>query len=234
MKEPCVYVVDDEGDLIWSVERSLCRAGYRVQTASSGSQALQLMCQRRPDVVVLDVIMPDVDGFEVCRRMRADPLLSNVPIIFLTTRDELEARIEGFSLGGDDYMAKPFDLRELQWRIHALLRRGQWTAPPTRLQVGALSLDAATDTAQVAGQTVSLTAVECRLLHYLLGRAGEVISNEQLLQRVWGQYPGTGNPGLVRIHVQNLRLKIEPTPRQPVYIKTVSRHGYTIPLPETG
>ena len=233
MKAACVYVVDDEEDLTWSVDRGLRRAGYGVQTASNGLQALQLMRRRRPDVVVLDIIMPDMDGFEVCRRMRADPLLSNVPIIFLTTRGEIEAKKEGFDLGGDDYMTKPFDLRELHWRIQVLLRRGRPPPPPARLQVGALSVDAEMGNAQVAGQTVSLTVVECKLLHYLLGHAGEVISSERLLQRVWGRYPGTGNPGLVRVHIQNLRLKIEPDPRQPVYIKTVPRHGYTVPLPES-
>jgi DNA-binding response OmpR family regulator len=147
----------------------------------------------------------------------------------LTAKGKIEDKIEGFEAGADDYLTKPFDLRELELRVRALLRRSLPTeAPKIPLQVGPLSLDPRTFELRVEGKVLLLTPVEFELLYYLMSHAGEVISTERLLREVWEYPPGTGDPNLVRAHIKNLRAKIEPSPDNPIYIKTVSRHGYLI------
>jgi len=233
----CIYVVDDERDLTWSLEKSLSHEGHEVVAANDGLEALRLMHRRRPDLVVLDVVMPQMDGIEVCRHMRSDPVLSTVPILFLTVKEDLGDKVKGFEAGGDDYLTKPFDLRELKSRVKALLRRSRGerpfaptaAAPPIRLTVGSLSLDLRTFKVSAGDKTALLTPMEFDLLYHLMSHAGEVFSSQRLLQEVLGYPPGTGNPALVRWHIRKLREKIEPSPSNPIYILTVPRHGYTIP-----
>jgi len=154
------------------------------------------------------------------------------PILFLTARSKIEDKIEGFEAGADDYLTKPFDLRELELRVRALLRRSMPSeAPKTLLEIGPLSLDPRTFKLGVDGKVLLLTPVEFELLYYLMKHAGEVISTERLLQEVWEYPPGTGDPNLVRAHIKNLRSKIEPSPSNPTYIRTISRHGYIISEP---
>jgi len=224
----CIYVVDDERDLTWSLEKSLSYEGHEVVAANNGLEALRLMHRQRPDLVVLDVVMPQMDGIEVCRRMRSDTVLSAVPILFLTVKGALKDKVEGFEAGCDDYLTKPFDLRELKSRVRALLRRSRAIAP-TRLTVGSLSLDFRTFKVSAGDKTALLTPTEFDLLHHLMSHAGEVFSSKKLLREVLGYPPGTGDPALVRWHIRNLREKIEPSPSNPIYILTVLRHGYTIP-----
>ena len=224
-----ILVVDDDRDVAGTIERTLQRRDHEVVVAHSGVQALQLIQEQCPDLVVLDIMMPRMDGLEVCERIRTLPNVATVPILFLTARGKIEDKIEGFEAGADDYLTKPFDLRELELRVRALLRRSLPTeAPKAPLEVGLLSLDPRTFRLDVDGNILLLTPVEFELLYYLMKHAGEVISTERLLQEVWEYPPGTGDPNLVRAHIKNIRSKIEPKPNNPTYIKTISRHGYVI------
>ncbi|MFQ5811786.1 MAG: response regulator transcription factor [Anaerolineae bacterium] len=225
----CILVVDDDQDVAGTVERTLRRKDHEVVVAYSGAQALQLIQNQHPDLVVLDIMMPRMDGIEVCQHIRALPNVASVPILFLTAKGKIEDKIEGFEAGADDYLTKPFDLRELELRVKALLRRSLPTeAPKAPLEVGSLSLDPRTFELSVEDEVLLLTPVEFELFYYLMRHAGEVISTERLLQEVWEYPPGTGDPNLVRAHIRNIRAKIEPSPSNPIYIQTISRHGYTV------
>ena len=227
----CICVVDDERDVAWAVEQGLGRRGHQVVVAHSGQQALELMRRRRPDLIILDIIMPGMDGLEVCERLRTDPTLAAVPILFLTAKGEVQDRIKGFEAGGDDYLSKPFDLHELYLRVEALLRRSRPTSAeerPSTLVVGPLSLDLRTFVLRVEGKTVRLTPMEFDVMLCLMSHPGEVFSSERLLQEVWAYPAGTGDPATVRWHIKNLRAKIEPDPTKPTYIQTVPRYGYTV------
>jgi DNA-binding response OmpR family regulator len=225
----CILVVDDDRDVAGTIERTLRRRDHEVSVAYSGAQALQLIQSQCPDLVVLDIMMPRMDGIEVCHRIRSLPNVATVPILFLTAKGKIEDKIEGFEAGADDYLTKPFDLRELELRVRALLRRSLPSeAPKVPLRVGDLSLDPRTFKLSVNGDVLLLTPVEFELLYYLMEHAGEVISTERLLREVWEYPPGTGDPNLVRAHIKNLRSKIEPTPTNPTYIRTISRHGYVV------
>lgn len=224
-----ILVVDDEEvirDIIW---RKLEPEGYDVLTARDGEEALQLALEWHPDLAILDVIMPKMDGLDLCRRMRENPHLSRLPVVFLTSRESIDDRIRGFEAGADDYLPKPFDLRELSLRIRALLRRAQ----PERdergvIHLGALALNTRTFVITAGEAESLLTPVEHQLMQHLMLHAGEVFSSERLLQEVWGYPSGAGSSDLVRAHVRNIRAKIEPDPANPIYLLTVSRHGYTV------
>lgn len=223
-----ILVVDDEEAVAKSIERAL-RREYNVTLAYSGVEALKTARRVRPDMIVLDIRMPGMDGFEVCRRLRQDPLLSDVPILFLTALAQVEARIEGFEVGADDYLIKPFDLRELLLRIKAVLRRVNHE-PETEerhvIQLGDLHLNCKSYEVMTRDQQVHLTPVEFDLLYHLMSHPGEIFTSDRLLQEVWDYPSDTGSPDLVRMHIKNLRAKIEPDPRNPTFIKTVPRHGY--------
>jgi DNA-binding response OmpR family regulator len=229
-------LADDERDLVWALQHTLSDEGYEVFTAHDGVEALATARDHRPDLVILDVVMPRLDGLQVCRRLRRDPTLAAVPVLFLTVRSAIEDRVSGLNEGGDDYLVKPFDLRELKARIEALLRRGRSVQqrgqepeqPRSALVVGPLALDLQTYQVRVQEKTVQLTPAEFDLLYFLVVHPGEVFSSQQLLQQVWGYSPETAGPGLVRWHMKNLRTKIEPDPVNPTYIRTVPHHGYIL------
>ena len=229
-----ILLVDNEQDLVWAVQHSLSDEGYEVLTAYDGVEALAIAQRHRPDLVILDIIMPRLDGLQVCRKLRRDPTLAAVPILFLTVRSAIEDRIKGLDEGGDDYLVKPFDLEELKARVRALLRRARATpegGPGAEgqgplLVAGPLTLDLHTCQVHVGSETAQLTPTEFDLLHHLMTHPAEVFSSQQLLQQVWGYPPRVGDPGTVRWHIKNLRTKIEPDPDQPVYIRTVPHHGY--------
>jgi len=226
-----VLVVDDDVDVAKTIENAL-RRNHTVFLAYSGVQGIQQARQIKPDVVILDIIMPGMDGFEVCRRMRDDPLMADTPILFLTARGRAEDRIEGFKVGADDYITKPFSLQELDLRIQAILRRVQ--GPSERrpladvLKVGDLTLDSKAFEVETPDRKVLLTPIEFELLYHFMTHPGEVFSTHRLLQEVWDYPSETGSPDLVRMHIRNLRAKIEPNPKNPTYIVTVSRHGYCL------
>jgi DNA-binding response OmpR family regulator len=229
-----ILLVDDEQDLVWALRHSLSDEGHEVLTAYDGVEALAIARRHRPDLAILDIVMPRLDGLQVCRRLRRDPTLAAMPILFLTQRSAIEDRIKGLDEGGDDYLVKPFNLEELKARVRALLRRVRSVLEggsglgdrDSLLVVGLLTLDLHTCQVRVGEKTVQLTPTEFDLLHHLMAHPGEVFSSQHLLQQVWGYPPRTGDPGTVRWHIKNLRAKIEPDPVHPAYICTMPHHGY--------
>ncbi len=232
-----ILVVDDEKVVARTVERIL-EGEYQVHVAYNGADALKIARRISPSLIILDIIMPGMDGLETCRELRSDPLLKSVPVLFLTGKGRPEERVEGLEAGADDYLAKPFDVRELLLRVKAILRR---TSPGVRpvtppasgtclplLEVGDLTLNCSNFQLSTPQTTVQLTPVEFDLLYHLMTHPGQVFSSSQLLRDLWG-YPGdAGSPDLVRVHIRNLRRKIEADSSHPSFIRTVSRHGYTV------
>jgi DNA-binding response OmpR family regulator len=226
-----ILAVDDDEPVLRSVRRVLENAGFTVHTASNGQDALKMIERDRPDLVVLDIIMPGLDGLEVCRRIRADPYIARLPILFLTAKGRPNDVAQGLDAGGDDFLTKPFEVVELPARVRALLRRAPGGALDTEseyLTVGDIKLHATRAEVHVSGRAIELTSIEHQLLYYLMLHAGQPIPALQLLRDVW-QYPaGTGDPILVRVHIGNLRAKIEPQPDSPRYILNVRGRGYVL------
>ncbi|MEW6725017.1 MAG: response regulator transcription factor [Bacillota bacterium] len=233
MRRQRILVVDDEASLLRLVEFSLKQAGYEVVTAASGTEALARQATDAPDLVILDIMLPDFDGLEVCRRLR---VTSPVPIIFLSAKSEEVDRIVGLELGGDDYLTKPFSPRELVARVKALLRRSQLSRPPEnkaeRVRVGEIVIDRAAKLVQRDGTTLDLTRTEYDLLVYLVDHAGQALSREQLLDGVWGA-DYYGDPRVVDVHVWHLRQKTEADPANPCLIVTVRGTGYRLAVRPT-
>lgn len=223
-----ILVADDDRHIVTLVERTLTRADHQVVSAHTGAEALERLRNAVADLVILDIVMPALTGIDVCRHMRMHPSLCSVPILFLNAKQDIESKIMGFEAGGDDYLTKPFDVSELEARVKALLRHTIKAPPSGVLAVGPVRVDPDSGAASIHGHPVDLTPVEFELLYYLTMHAGEVLPTERLLQEVWGYPPGTGNPSLVRMHVLNLRRKIEENPARPALLCTVPRHGYTL------
>lgn len=227
-----ILVVDDDELVSRTLQRTLKVYGHQVMVASSGTEGLQLARRHRPDMFILDIMMPGTDGYQVCRQIRGDPLLHNLPVLFLTAKVKDEDKIEGFRAGADDYLSKPFNLEELQLRVKAILRRAypeqaQEQFPATLIEVGTVALDCRTFKVTTPAGTVLLTNVQFDLLYHLMSNVDQVFNSQQLLQDVWDYPRDTGSPELVRAHVKNLREKIEPVPSRPTYIRTIQGHGYT-------
>ena len=227
-----ILVIDDDDLVSRTLQRALKIYDYQVMTASSGIEGLQLARRHRPDLFILDIMMPGVDGYQVCRQIRGDPLLQDAPVLFLTAKAKDEDKIEGFRAGGDDYLVKPFNMQELELRVKAILRRAgpEKTEPEATVNeviVGDVTLDCRTFKVMTPYQTVLLTNVQFDLLYHLMSHADQVFNSQQLLQDVWDYPRDTGSPELVRAHIKNLREKIEPSPSDPIYIKTIQGHGYS-------
>jgi len=226
-----ILVVDDEVAVAETIARTLRRLEHEIIVANRGADALEIARQRKPDVVVLDIMMPGMNGVDVCRHMRANPDLRDIPILFLTAKSDIEDKIDGFEAGADDYVTKPFELRELQLRVKALLRRssaGLDDSISEQIEVGDLILNCKTYELATPDRTVLLTPVEFELIFFMINHPNQVFSTDALLQQVWGYPAGTGMPDLVRVHVKNVRDKIEPDPRDPIYLKNILRRGYLI------
>jgi DNA-binding response OmpR family regulator len=218
-----ILVVDDEARIAKLVRDYLERAGFGVLTARDGEMALTLARREQPDLIILDLMLPGVDGLDVCRRLRQE---SGVPIIMLTARVEEADRVVGLELGADDYVTKPFSPRELVARVRATLRRAQGQVGPTAvIRAGDLELDTAALTATVAGEPVDLTPTEFYLLATLARQPGRIFSREQLLEAVHG-VAFEGYDRSIDSHVKNIRRKIETDPHRPRYIQTVYGVGY--------
>jgi DNA-binding response OmpR family regulator len=223
-----VLLVDDEAIVLEVVERYLLRDGYAVRVARDGETALELARKERPDLIVLDVMLPGLDGLEVARRLRA---ASAVPIIMLSARGEETDKLLGLGLGADDYVTKPFSPKELVARIAAVLRRtaGGVVAAAggddQALRFGALRIDPRGRAVAREGESLELTAREFDLLLFLARHAGQVFTRQQLLDQVW-DFAFYGDPSTVTVHVRRLREKIEPDPVRPRYLKTVWGVGY--------
>lgn len=230
-----VHIVDDDMDVAKTIEINLTQNGYEVMVSHNGADALANSMRRPPDLILLDMAMPEMDGIEVCRRLRADALTAVIPILFLTVSKDIKSKSDGFNAGADDYLVKPFDLQELNLRVKALLRRGSTkpTTMPNQVTVGQLALNTRTFELSANNKHATLTPVEFELVLHLMSHVGQVLSAEHLLRNVWKYPPNTGSPELVRAHIRNLRNKIETNPQEPIYIKTVGRFGYTIPENQT-
>ena len=219
-----ILVVDDEAIVTEVVERYLIREGYGVVVARDGISALELIAREPIDLVVLDLMLPRLDGLEVCRRIRAD---SRVPIIMLTAKNEESDKILGLGLGADDYLVKPFSPRELVARIQAVLRRaGSAPAEPgDSVRHGELRVSPRSRSVENAGRAIELTAKEFDLLYFLARNPGQVFSREQLLDQVW-DYHFAGDVSTVTVNVRRIREKVETDPNRPRFIKTVWGVGY--------
>jgi DNA-binding response OmpR family regulator len=215
-------IVDDDRVLGDLVAFTLRREGFEIIQAYDGEAALQRWHESQPDLIVLDVNLPKLDGFTVCRRIREQ---SDTPIILLTVRGEEDDIVRGLELGADDYIAKPFSPRQLVARAQAILRRAGKTAAPALRQVAGLTLDPNRREVYIEqGEAINLTPLECRLLDYLMLNAGQIVTAEAIIAQVWGVEGGDRD--MLRQLVRRLRSKIEPDPAQPVYIETVPSLGY--------
>jgi two-component system, OmpR family, response regulator MprA len=224
-----ILVVDDDRALRDALRRALSTGGFEVALAENGQQGLAMIAGTRPDAVVLDVTMPGLDGLAVCRRLRAvgDP----VPVLMLTGRDRVEDRVDGLGAGADDYLVKPFDLRELKARLHALLRRARIATPATVLAFAELRLDADRHGLVVGDRFVLLTATELKLLELLLRNPGMVLTREVIHQRIWGCDFGPESNAL-RVYVGYLRRKLEAAGARPL-IHTLRGVGYVLREPDS-
>jgi two-component system OmpR family response regulator len=223
-----ILIVEDDKTLRDVLQYNFAKEGYRVLTAEDGLKALETARREHPDIIVLDVMLPQMSGFEVCRELRKE---TSTPILMLTARDEEVDRIVGLDIGADDYMSKPFSLRELLARVRALLRRSNITenhpAAKGNIKVGDIEIDAGRHQATLRGQPLYLTPKEFDLLLFLATNKGMAFTREQLLEKVWGfDYPGETRT--VDVHVRYLREKIESDPSAPVYIVTVRGVGYKL------
>jgi len=219
-----VLVVDDDVKTVELVKLYLNRDGYRVLTAYDGIEALRLAREGHPDLIVLDLMLPGMDGLEVCRVIRAE---SDVPIIMLTARTTDQDKLTGLDLGADDYVTKPFSPRELAARVRAILRRLPGERGPDIVRQGDLTIDFRKSEAFLAGRPLNLTMVELRLLGTLAREPGRVFSRAQLIEKALG-YDFEGFDRTIDVHILNLRRKLEPDPKHPRYIRTVYGAGYKL------
>jgi DNA-binding response OmpR family regulator len=219
-----IVLVDDDANLRHTLGYALRQEGFEVFAAEDGERGLEAFHQSRPDVVLLDVMLPNLDGFEVCRRIRKE---SDVPILMLTARDTELDKVVGLELGADDYLAKPFSTRELVARVRALLRRTRQPAAPVgeRLESAGLLLDAVRHRVTLEGREISLKPKEFDLLAFFMAHPGQVFGREQLLASVWG-YDFAGDSRTVDTHVKTLREKLDDDAERPLWIDTVRGVGY--------
>lgn len=257
MEPTSILVIEDDEIVARTIERCLRGGDFRVRLANSGVEGLQTARREAPNLVILDVIMPGMDGYAVCREMRADPVLNDVPILFLTAKTKDEDKIVGFTAGADDYLGKPFNVDELILRIRAILRRTRrlqdqeaqqdvlpqpepealvvdsGTKNERLITIGPYTLNTRTYefTGPKSGK-IRLTPVQYDLLYHLMNHPGEIFSPARLLDEVWDYPSDAGSPDLVRVHIKNLRERIEDDPRNPKFILTIAGYGYTIPAEE--
>ena len=218
-----LLLVDDEDNLRSMLEAALRYEGFDVHAAASGRDALDVVDEQSPDLIVLDVMMPDLDGFEVCRRLRNDGV--KTPVLFLTARDGTDDKVRGLTLGGDDYLVKPFSLDELVARISAVLRRSGLVRAGAVLRCADLEMDDEAHIVRRAGEEIPLSPTEYNLLRFLLANQGRVLSKPQILDHVW-QYDFGGDGGVVETYIGYLRRKVDTV--EPRLIHTVRGIGYTL------
>ncbi len=220
-----ILIVEDERDLVRLLKYNLDKEGFRVSAVSDGSLVLAEMRREEPDLLVLDLMLPGMDGLEICRQVRRHDRYSSIPILMLTARSDEADRVVGLEIGADDYVTKPFSMRELIARVRALLRRREPLAQRNSVQRGNLTIDPSAHAVSVAGRQVELSALEFRLLHHLASHPGLVFSRDQLLDRVWGNDRSV-TPRSVDVYIRRVREKIEEEPQKPAYLQTVHGVGY--------
>jgi DNA-binding response OmpR family regulator len=219
-----VLVVDDDVKTVELVKLYLNRDGYRVFTSYDGVEALRLARESHPDLIVLDLMLPGIDGLQICRTLRTE---SDVPIIMLTAKTTDQDKLTGLDLGADDYVTKPFSPKELAARVRAVLRRLPGERGPERIAHGELTVDFLKHEAFLAGRPLNLTTVEFKILGILVKEPGRVFSRAKLIEKAFG-YDFEGFDRTIDVHILNLRQKLEPYPKHPEYIKTVYGAGYKI------
>ena len=249
MESANILVIEDDYIVARTIERSLRGDEYHVTLASRGEKGVVIARQNPPDLVILDIIMPDMDGYQVCRAMRSDPVLAETPIFFLTAKVKPQDRIAGFKAGADDYLCKPFNVDELILRVQAILRRTKLetisqepqqtllkrtqanlnSVPAHCLMIENFVLDTRTFELSTPGHgKIRLTPLQFDLLYHLMTHPGETFSPSRLLDEVWDFPSGKGSPDLVRVHIKTLRERVENDPSLPTFIRTVPGRGYTV------
>jgi len=230
IRKTTILTADDDPQLLRLIARNLQLEDYDVLVASDGKQALEQIEQHAPDLVLLDVMMPRMDGFTVCQRVRE---FSAVPIIIVTARGQDQDKVRGLDLGADDYLTKPFSIEELLARVRAVLRRAQFTASEqahamhTTTTIGDLTIEYAQHLVTMGGREIELTPTEYRILAYLAQNSGRVMTQDLLLEHIWGsEYVGEGH--MLQVNINRLRHKIEPDPMHPRYILTKVGIGYLL------
>ncbi len=227
-----ILIVDDNRLVAEAMQKTL-EPEYEVRIITDARDTMAACQAKRPDLIIMDVAFPDGrTGLDATHEIRNSADFSDVPVLYVSGYDEIEDKEDTYGSGGDDFLAKPFERRELQLKVKALLRRVSHArkAPAAEvITVGLLSLNARTFEITTESKKVLLTPVEFELMRFLMSNPDQVFSADQLLQRVWTYPPGIGMPDLVRVHVKNIREKIEPNPRKPIYLRNVLRRGYMVP-----
>ncbi|MCM3588618.1 response regulator transcription factor [Mesobacillus maritimus] len=235
-----VLVVDDEQSIMTLLQYNLEQAGFEVITAMDGAEGEKLALEENPDLIILDLMLPKLDGIEVCKRLRQEKVMT--PILMLTAKDDEFDKILGLELGADDYMTKPFSPREVVARVKAILRRSQQIPEEHKvreeqegeqIRIGDLKILSENYEAYFAGELLELTPKEFELLVYLAKNKGRVLTRDQLLSAVW-QYDFAGDSRIVDVHISHLRDKIEQNTKKPIYIKTIRGLGYKLEEPKKG
>jgi two-component system phosphate regulon response regulator PhoB len=225
-----IAIVEDEAELAALIDYNLSRNGYETQVLGGAKGTLKALENSKPDLILLDVMLPEVDGFELCRQIRQSPVLLRTPVLFLTARSDEVDRVLGLEIGGDDYMTKPFSPRELVARVKAHLRREEMDAEPGVAEIGPFRLDRTAHRVFLEGRELALTSTEFNLLEFFLTHRGRAYSRTQLLEAVWGEQRYV-TPRTVDVHVRRLREQIEEQPDSPRYLTTVRGFGYRFEEP---
>jgi two-component system response regulator RpaA len=223
-----ILVVDDQAEVTLLVAQVLRHEGYQVRTASTGKEALEMISQKAPKLLILDVMMPEMDGWTLCRRLREDFRYQNLPILILSSLNKTEQIVKGLNAGADDYICKPFEPKELAARVRAQLRRVRSEPGVTGmvLRIGDLVLDGKAYELRTSKVVARLTATEYRLVRYMIDRPNQVVTYSDLLQAVWSYPPNSGDADLVRTHMRNVRAKMDQDPNTKRYLQTVHGVGY--------
>ncbi|HZT38740.1 MAG TPA: response regulator transcription factor [Bryobacteraceae bacterium] len=219
-----IALIEDDADLFALLKYNLEKEGFALVGSQTGRGAVEFCRRERPDLILLDIMLPDSDGLDICKGIRSNPELAHIPVIFLTARASETDRIVGLELGANDYIVKPFFIRELIARVKIQFRGS--TPPPRTLRAGGLELDRSACRVRLNGEEISLTATEFRLLEFLMARPGVVFSREQLLDSVWG-HDRAVTDRTVDVYILRLRQKIEADAANPAYIRSVRGFGYS-------
>jgi two-component system, OmpR family, response regulator MprA len=223
-----VLVIDDEESIIDLIKLGLKYEGFEVVAAGAGEEGIAAAQRTNPIFIILDWMLPDMDGLEVCRRLRSNPTTRDIPILLLTAKDEVGSRVEGLNTGADDYLTKPFSFEELVARIRAILRRLNYSATADQsqvLKVGDVQLDMGTHEVTREGRVIDVTVTEYNLLHLFMSHVGQALDRQTILNQVWG-YDFLGETNIIEVYVRYLREKIEDSPSSPRYIQTIRGVGY--------
>lgn len=228
MTKELITVIDDEEHILELLKYNLEKEGYRVITCETGEKGLELIEEEKPDLLILDLMLPGMDGLEVCKRIRGMDTTSNLPVIMLTAKDEEIDKVVGLETGADDYLSKPFGIRELIARVRALLRRtSRGPREPEVIKIGELTIDIGAYKVYKRGKEVELTSKEYELFKVLALNRGKTLTRDYLLDKVWG-YDYYGETRTVDVHIRYLRKKIEDNDSNPEYIKTIRGIGYSL------